>query len=551
MICQPDFFTGPSAEAVRPCHTAVFIKQTLWVLAALAGWSAFLWRGLDAFGPGSAINNISFNSDSAIPVLMANDERPITVFNCYYYGADRWGAWPFIAAQLIGRATGHYWTAESLTALQIIWVFLGVWAVLSLSRDEPMLAGIVYLIAVCLHRESRYLLFELSQLYAWQTTSLLLSWVCLRRLFDSSVEAAPQYPIGRPVFWVILTLGSSFLATWSSVASSLFLVFLLAVEALRAQSKMQAAPSTGRRHLMPTISGITAIAAANLLERQLKMSYRRYSLEHYGNPFMTVFNLDTGHFATNLGEQWNHLARLTWWPLYVLPLVALALAVALVSVRTRPTLREHVREAFARDTAILVLGAYGIAALNFGLAVIVDHVRSSDYDDRFLTLTNLFAPVGGMLTIFLLLMGAVRSSRLRPYLRAAFLLGAVGLLTIRFPVARYSREYQVIKTTALILAQRAPGAVLMGSYWDTYVFTALQPRIAMVPVPFEGESLRTPWTPLALERATHVIISYSSRDARSVSRPASLQQYGHRLRLIEPYWYGNEFYTFALYGINP
>jgi hypothetical protein len=544
---HPSSWQHPVSHSASNSAPRLTLKPTLWALAALAGWSFFLWRGLEVFGADRDINNVSFNSDSAIPVLMANDERPITVFNCYYYGADRWGAWPFIAAQLISRATGHYWTPESLTAFQIIWVFVGVWAVMSLSHDEPMLAGIVYLIAVCLHRESRYLLFELSQLYAWQTTALLLSWVSLRRLFDVSLEAAPHHRIGRPVFSIILTLGSCFLATWSSIASSLFLMCLVAVEALRVRSKTRA-PWIGRRILMPAVFGIMAIAAANVVERQLKMSYRRYSLEHYGNPFITTFSVDTGYLATNLGKQWNHLARLSWWPLYVFPLLALlALAVALVSVRRKQALREQVRKVFARDTVILALGAYGIAAMNFGLAVIVDHVRRSDYDDRFLTLTNLFAPVSGMLTLVLFLMVAFR---LRPYLRVALIVGAFAVLAIRFPVARYSPEYQLIKRTASILARRAPGGVLMGSYWDTYVFTALQRRNAMVPVPFEGESFRTPWTPLALERATQVIISYAWRDAKSISPPESLQQYGCRLRLLDPYWYGNELYRFALYIVE-
>ena len=45
------------------------------------------------------------------------------------------------------------------------------------------------------------------------------------------------------------------------------------------------------------------------------------------------------------------------------------------------------------DTAILAIGAYGIAAINFILAVIVDQIRLNGYDDRYLTLTNLFGPV--------------------------------------------------------------------------------------------------------------------------------------------------------------
>ncbi len=39
-------------------------------------------------------------------------------------------------------------------------------------------------------------------------------------------------------------------------------------------------------------------------------------------------------------------------------------------------------------TAMAALGAYAIAALNFTLAVLVDHVRLNDYDSRYLTLTQ-------------------------------------------------------------------------------------------------------------------------------------------------------------------
>ena len=48
--------------------------------------------------------------------------------------------------------------------------------------------------------------------------------------------------------------------------------------------------------------------------------------------------------------------------------------------------------------------------------------------------------------------------------------------------------------TARILVERAPRGVLLGGYWETYVFTALQPpERAMTPVTWEGFT-RTPWT---------------------------------------------------------
>jgi hypothetical protein len=526
------------------------MRKILTVLAAVVVWSVFLWRGLDAFGPASDINDVGFNSDSAIPVLMANDERRISVFNCYYYGADRWGAWPFLFAQLTGRAFGHRWTPETLSAFQTVWVFLGVWAFASLNRCEPIVAGLAYLLVLCLHREGRYLLFEMSQIYAWQVTALLLAWASLRRLFES-FGTAQQYHLGRQSAWLLTTAGVSFLATWSSVASTVFLAFLLVLEALRARSKARTS-WLHRQIVAPAMLGLAAIAAANVLERVLKMSYRSYSAEHYDDSFTTVFGFDTAYVGENLARQWQHLAKLTWWPLYVLPslaVLALAGVVLYAILAKKESLREQATALFARDLVILALGAYTIAAINLALAVVVDHVRLNGYDDRYLTLTNLFAPVSGILLLFILVTDVTRSSRLGAYAQAIFVVGALGLLIVKFPVAQDSREYRLLAETASTLAERAPGGILMGSYWDTYVFIALQPSNTMIPVPFEGHSFRTPWTPRALRRAEQVIVGHPRGVMPSeMSSSEGLDQYGVLFRLVDPHWYENERYTFALYA---
>jgi hypothetical protein len=519
------------------------------IVIGVACWAFLLWRSLDAFGPGSDINNVSFNSDSAIPVLMANDDGRITVFNCYYYGADRWGAWPFLVAQLARRATGHRWGPESLTAFLIVWVFVGAWAMAVLGRDEPWIAGGVYLLVVCLHHESRYLLFELSQIYPWQITALLLSWACLRRFFES-FHCALEHSGIRSAVWLLAVLSLSFLATWSSVASTVFLLFLAAVEILRARSKSRA-PWISRQLLTPGLLGVVAIAAASLFERLLKASYRRYSLQHYGDSFATVFGVDMGHLADNFAQHWQHLARLSWWPLYVLPAVAM-LALALWASYSRMIRKEaphdRLSAVFSDDTVILAIGTYGVAALNFALTVLVDHVRLNSYDDRYLTVTNLFAPVSGLLTLFLLVRQAVWSSRVRTPVRVALAMAATGLLMAAFPAARMSPDYPLLESAAAELAQRAPRGVLMGSYWDTYVFIAFQPHDAMTPVPFEGDGFRTPWTTRALRRANEIVVAYA-RAAGSVetSLPRTLEQYGQRFTLADPFWYGNDLYVFARY----
>src|SRR5262249_28921914 len=85
---------------------------------ALGLFAYFLWRAIDAFGPGSWINDVDFNSDSAIPVLMSNDARPLSIFNFYYYGADRWGGWPFLILRFVGRVTGRHWSDQGVFTVQ-------------------------------------------------------------------------------------------------------------------------------------------------------------------------------------------------------------------------------------------------------------------------------------------------------------------------------------------------------------------------------------------------------------------------------------------------
>jgi hypothetical protein len=534
------------------------LKKTLFTSAAIAVWLFFLWRAISVFGPASLINDVSFNSDSAIPVLMSNEERPVTVFNLYYYAADRWGGWPFLIARLIRHVTGYRWTPESLFALQACWVFLGSAAFAALSRRDCLVAVLVYLIALCVHNGSRFLLFELSQTYAWQTTALLLSWYCLRRVFNLYLEPMARHATRSRLAWLLLSLGFSFLAVWSSVASTPFLLFLLSLEALRLGLKGPDGREhtfrfgIGKRVAVPYILGLTSIAAATMLERLLKMNYHRHSLKHYGNDFQAHFGLDTGHLAQNFSKQLSHITNLSWWPLYLIPTLAVALlaCVAVYAFLSRnENLRAKLRTALDCDTVILAFGSYGIAAMNFVFAVAVDHVRRNLYDTRFLSLTNLFGPISGMLLVFLLIEMSLKTVRLRQYARPASVVLALALLAIGFPPVTHSPLYDLDKETALTLARKAPRQILMGTFWDTYVLVAMQPKNPMIPVPFEHQVLATPWTPPLSRYADVIVVGFSRGTANGrVTPPQTLHQYGRTLTLTFPRWYENEWYVFALYA---
>lgn len=523
------------------------MRKALWTLAALLVWSLALWRGIGVFGPGTDLNDVSYNSDSAIPVLMANDQGPITIFNFYYYGADRWGGWPFVVCQGINRFSGYYWTPERLTAFQTVWVFVGALAFASLDRDARLLSGLVYLAVLCLYRGHRFLLFEMSQVYGWQITGMLLGWASMRQVFNGFLDPARSHRWWRHAGWTLVTLGATWLAVWSSVASAVCLLVVLGMEVLRAGLRMPAP----RRALVPGTLGFLAIAGATLLERAQKVRYNHYSLEHYGDPFRTTFAIDWGYLGVNLSMQWQHLTKLSWWPLYVVATLAvagLAGAYAYTVIARREAGRARLAAWLAEDTAWLVIAGYGIALVHVALAVLVSHVRLNDYDDRYLTIPHVFVPVSGVLTIYLILRHTLRGPRARTLLRPACLATGVVLLVAAYPHARETPEYRMLRRTAEALASKAPRAVLMGTYWDTYVFTSLQPRDPMIAVPFEGHHFRTPWAPAAIPRATQIVVATPHLPSQPPPNPsATLRQYGNSLKLADPLWYADQAYAFALY----
>jgi hypothetical protein len=81
------------------------------------------------------------------------------------------------------------------------------------------------------------------------------------------------------------------------------------------------------------------------------------------------------------------------------------------------------------------------------------------------------------------------------------------------------------------------------------VFTALQGDAAMVPVPFEGDVTRTPWTIESARRANQIIVAFSRRTPGApVSPPRTLQQYGRTFTLLDARWYETRGYAFAQYA---
>ena len=518
-------------------------QKLLLAVIALIVWSFFLWRAVEAFKPG--VNSAAvFNSDCAVPVLMSNDDRPITLFNLYYYGHDRWGGWPFLIAQGIRRLTGYRWSGQSLSMVQTSWLFIGAIIMAVLSRHGRAIGALAFLLAVCVFGDTRHQIFLLSNVYAWQVTALLLSWYSLRRWFDP--DANSKKPQWKRTLWLVAIFVFSYLAIWSSIVSIPFLLFLVALEALRARLRRDW-PTHGGTWLKSFATGLAAVVAASVAERLQVVFYHRYAINHFGLDFRTPLRLDVGFLLQNLATQLGNLTKPFWWPINLLAvLTALALVGVVINtwLKSRDKFPEKLKAITANDTGVVCIGTFGMALINFVLAVTVSHVRINQYDDRFLILTNLFGAVSGILILFLLLNLLAPQSLIRKYGKAAFLMAAMGLLLVRFPTRIYQPEYRSFEEAALALARKSPRGILLGDYWGVYVFASLQPENTMTPVPFNQQENRMPWTRDMVRGADQVVVQQSGT---KLEPPEHFYLYGGWFRLAESSWYEDEDFAFARY----
>ena len=514
------------------------------VVIVLIVWSVFVWRAVTTFGPQSG--HTDFNSDGAIPVLMANDVRPITVFDTYYYGTDRWGGWPLVTARLINHATGFRWSEVRLLTARTVWLFIGILILALLNRRVALPVVMIGIVVLSLQYILRLRLYDLGQVYAWQITALLFGWFALRKWLERRCLSEVRLISLESVGYSLAVVVPSLLATLSSPLSGPLLCFIVGVETLRLYARKLA---TLRRSLRYGLQSLGLILFSMLTEFLIRINFHRHGLKHYQEDFKTEVNLDWNYLFINLKIHLQSLFAFTWWPLLVL---TFAFVVALLVVIFSRRLREKLKADLVDDTSFAIVGAFGIALINFLLVVAVDHVRLSLYDNRYLTPTFFFGAIGGLLVVWRMFELAFRELNVADYAQPIFAAALLLLLTIAFPPYLNATVYQLRKETALALAQKSPNAMLMGGYWETYVFSALQPTNMLTPLPLEGYQVRMPWTIKRLHEAEEVIVEYKRNNLGGrETPPPQITQYGASLRLVDPRWYENSEYAFARYLKQP
>jgi len=451
------------------------------------GWAFLLWQAIELFRPDSSLLP-TYSSDDAIPLLMANEPR-MTPFSLFYYGQDRFGAWPFLLARALGWI-GHFsWSPELLSAYLTLFMFAAAWPLWALARKTdfivPGYLGVLLLNPVVqIERDP----------YGWQASTLIWTWWALRRLSSNRNSRS----------WFVAASIGSIMAVWISPLSCVILIALATLEWAfqRRASGPQAAP--GRMFLILMIPPAIGLC----IETMLRAWFHQYSRLRFHFSYANPIALDSGHVLRNASAMWNVLVGRPWW-IVQFGLVCGAgffLLIWLAQPRHRapPTTTENALRALA-------VGCAAICVLTFAASVAVSHVRQNYYHERYLTLGHLFGGIGAVAAIAAMLPVQQISAKVRNGLSIALSVALTVSIAVWLPRFRSNPAYAELKAAAEWLGSQPVPSVL-GGYWGTYVFAALALPKRVTPIPVGEDYQRTPWTTDAIHWAEQVVISTYGSD---------------------------------------
>ncbi len=484
-------------------------------LAVMLG--GLLVRAFASFAPGSAHVGL-FDADMAIPVLMANGSSGHRLFDAYYFGQDRSGAWPYLLARAVRAGFGVDWTASRLLQAQVSAALLAGVPLALLARRVGWVAAAACALAMVTSPPVFRGVLYLGQPYAWQLLALCGAWAVLHSLF-----LRPERPGRRLVGLGVL----SFLAVWMSPASGPLLVGLLGVEWVAWRG-----PEPWRERLGRAVPVAALVAGAMAGERILRWRYHRTVRRAFGHDFQTEVLLDTEHLLDNARALADVWLREGWRPALVLAGVGVGAFLVLRLRAWRGAWGTQVPEGW--EALTLAVGAAVMAAANFALCGAVSHVRGNLYHERYLTLTHVFlgmAAALGVLAGAQALLARARASEVGTSLLAVGLLGAAHL---GMPAPDLLPEQRVLEDTARALQPEQGTRVLLGGYWGTYPYAALARPGSLVAVPVEWDYQRTPFDLKRLGEVDEVVLNHSGLEVLGppTAPHALIGQHGVLLRLV-------------------
>jgi hypothetical protein len=473
---------------------------------------------------------LPFNSDAAIPIIQSNDSK-WDLFRAFFYGQDRFGAWPFLLANLLSRILGFSWTPGSMHVYATLCLVSGVVPMMLLSRDTGPIAGLLYLMVLFWAPDVREALFDFGHVYPWSLPCLLWAWWAIRQSWEQ-----PRISWA----WHLVSLLLSFLAVWVCFPCAPILVVLAIGEGLRARAWVLAPGDVRTRRW---VAHLLVVLLSIVFEEILRSRYHAFVRANFARLFWTNDGIDVGRLGANLLSVLGVVVRSAWWPWLLLGTGAV-LGAALWLRRGRLiALTPPVREGLALGAML-----WSAAAVSLPLLFSLKHVRINEFHARYFVFSFLF----GALATWLLMasLALLLSPRRAPWMRCALTVLLAAVLVARLPSPGPSSQYPALAGAARALAAKAPGAVLLNGYWGSYVYEALVPLGQLRALPAQGNYSRLPWREALAVSEPVLVGQRPPLEWPGGKPPESLRQYGATLRLVEPDFFGPAPESFALYTVE-
>lgn len=402
-----------------------------------------------------------YNSDSAIPVLMAN-YRGLTWFDAYYWGQDRFGALPFLLARAAAIG-GFFWSPQSMQIYLIAWLAAAAGLFSRLFAEMRPAAALIFAAGALSVPFFRVHLFEIAQFFPWQLAPLFAAMLALRDLCSQATVR------GSLLSGVLV-----FLAVWASAMNLIFLCTFALGEL--------AAGSSGQRTRGTAVAAL-ALAAGSAAEYCLRSIYHGYALSRYGNEFRTMSWVNRREIPGAVSQM---LERLAAEPgLLLVDAAGLAALLYVVwAFWKKKEIPPSLRTAFA-------LGAAGL--LQLPVIVSVHHFVVSGYPPRFLFLFHAGLGCSAVCTSFYLL-NHFAGSRFSGFpFQTAVCAALLCWIFVTLPARKEHPEFRALRSEARAVCESSAD-LLLGSYWQVYRTASLEEQCPS-PLPHNGVN-RIPWVKL-------------------------------------------------------
>lgn len=478
-----------------------------------------------SFHPFSNVHPDQFNSDTAIPVIMARDGY-VSPYSLFYYGQDRWGSWPILASSVFAKllhvpadVVFIYYIGFSLLLVSLI-VFA-----FSIRTNMLWLLSVfpgVFLLKMAVPFESPFL--QMTQPYAWMLSCLLLFISINARLLSSHPSRLSRTQTS--VYFVASSVLCS-LGIWVSRSAVFFfasvLLFFTLAGSVRGRVTGERIP---RQFLTATLSQFLAVIVGVIVESQVRHYFLSYSLQTYGTRYDTLVSLDREHFAAN----WNAV-RVQFFGYWTIGIILITgMEIMYLIGRYRAT-----RDAGETSTLVHVATSLALLSsglLNVGLCIGVTYIRLNAYHHRYFVPSYVFCVLACAVASASCVQG-IGDRGFRRRVSDVVLVALAILSAIRLNVNE-GEESRELRRQAALLEEFYGGKPILGTYWGTYVFAGLQHGKPLIPVPTEGEVLRTPWTPRALGDADEILVSHrqTNQFGGSLAPLLRIKQHTYEFELV-------------------